>query len=91
VALGVGGSGVSQIQVYLDGSRNNGDGTFLANATLGLKYREATGFGQRFLMSGFEVTVHPNQMSADRHAFFIYALSAYWPTETLLIIPFNLS
>ncbi len=89
IMVGVGGSGVSQIQTYLDGPRNNS--TFLGNATLGLKNREATGFGQRFLMSGFEITVHPSDFTVDRHELFIYALSAYWPNETLLIIPFEVS
>jgi hypothetical protein len=87
--LGVGGSGVSRIEIYLDGPRNRG-GTFVAIPVLGLKNREATGFGQRFLTSGWEVSVHPSELSVDRHEFFIYALSAYWPNETLVIIPFNI-
>jgi hypothetical protein len=89
VSVGVGGSGVSQIQTYLDGPRNNG--TFLGNATLGQKNREATGFGERFLMSGFEVTVHPTDFTVDRHELFVYATSAYWPNETLVIIPFSVN
>ena len=87
VSVGVGGSGVSQIQTYLDGPRNSG--TLLGSATLGEKNREATGFGERFLMSGFEITVHPSDFTVDRHELFIYALSAFWPNETLLIIPFT--
>ena len=46
-------------------------------------------FGERFLNSGFEVTVHPSDFSAERHELFLYALSAYWPNETLEIIPFT--
>jgi hypothetical protein len=79
---------VSSVQFYLDGPRNGG--TFLGTAQQGLKYREATGFGQRFLQSGWEMTVHPGEFSIDKHAFFIYATSAYWPNETLVIIPFNI-
>ena len=85
--LGVGGSGVARMQVYLDGPRNTG--TLLGMATLGQKNREATGFGERFLNSGFEVTVHPSDFGAERHELFLYALSAYWPNETLEIIPFT--
>jgi hypothetical protein len=88
VQLGAFGSGVSSVQFYLDGPRNGG--TFLGTAQQGLKYREATGFGQRFLQSGWEMTVHPGEFSIDKHAFFIYATSAYWPNETLVIIPFNI-
>jgi hypothetical protein len=88
VSLGVGGSGVSGIQFYLDGPRGGG-GTFLGNATLGMKNREATGFGDRFLQSGWQMTVHPSDFTVDRHEFFIYAASAFWPNETLNIIPFN--
>jgi hypothetical protein len=87
VSVGIGGSGVSRVHFYLDGPRNSG--TFLGSATLGLKNREATGFGERFLNSGWEMTVHPSDFSADRHELYLYALSAYWPNETLLIIPFN--
>jgi hypothetical protein len=87
--LGVGGSGVSRIQAYLDGPRNGGAGIFVGNAQLGLKNREATGFGDRFLMSGWQLTFHPSDFSVDRHEFFIYALSAFWPNESLVIVPFN--
>jgi hypothetical protein len=89
--LGVGGSGVSVVQAYLDGPRNpgNGMGTFVGNATLGQKNREATGFGDRFLMSGWELTLHPRDMTVDRHELFIYAESAFWPNETLVIVPFS--
>lgn len=87
--LGVAGSGVSRLQAYVDGPRNGG-GVFVGNATLGKQNREATGFGQRFLMSGFELTVHPNEFTVDRHEFYLYALSAYWPNETLVIIPFSI-
>jgi hypothetical protein len=87
VTLGVGGSGVNSIQVYLDGPRN--DGTFLVSAQLGRKNREATGFGQRFLQSGWELTVHPGDLSVDKHDLFMYVASAYWPNETLYIVPFN--
>ena len=85
--VGVGGSGVSQIQFYLDGPRNGG--TFLGNGQLGQKNREATGFGERFLQSGWEMTLHPSDFSIDKHALFIYAASAYWPNETLVIVPFT--
>jgi hypothetical protein len=89
--LGVGGSGVSVVQAYLDGPRNpgNGAGTFVGNATLGQKNREATGFGDRFLMSGWQLTLHPRDLTVDRHELFIYAESAYWPNETLVVVPFS--
>jgi hypothetical protein len=89
--LGVSGSGVSVVQGYLDGPRNGGEGagTFVGNATLGQKNREATGFGDRFLNSGWQLTLHPMDMTVERHALYIYAESAYWPSETLVIVPFN--
>jgi hypothetical protein len=91
--LGVAGSGVSVVQAYLDGPRNpgNGAGTFVGNATMGQQNREATGFGARFLMSGWQLTLHPSDLSVDRHELFIYAESAYWPSETLVIVPFNVN
>ena len=55
--LGIGGTGVSAVQFYLDGPRQSG--TFLGNADFGRVNREATGFGARFLQSGWELTVHP--------------------------------
>jgi hypothetical protein len=87
LTLGVGGSGVSRIQIYLDGPRQSG--TFVGDAELGHTDREATGFGERFLQSGWELTVHPGEFSIDRHEFFIYAASAYWPNETLVLILFK--
>jgi hypothetical protein len=89
--LGVGGSGVSVVMAYLDGPRNGGAGagTFVGNATLGQQFREATGFGSRFLNSGWQLTLHPNDLAIDRHALYIYAESAYWPNEALVIVPFN--
>jgi hypothetical protein len=89
--LGVGGSGVSTIQAFLDGPRNGGAGagSLVATANMGMQNREATGFGQRFLNSGFQLTVHPSDMTADRHELFIYAESAFWPSETLVIVPFT--
>jgi hypothetical protein len=86
--LGVGGSGVSGIQVYLDGPRQSGTG--LGSATLGIKNREATGFGERFLMSGWEIVIHPNDFGLERHELYIYAVSAYWPLESLVIIPITI-
>src|SRR5258708_8599396 len=85
--LGASGSGVSGVQFYLDGPRTTG--TFLGTAQQGLKNREATGFGERFLQSGWEMIMHPGDFSIDKHEFFIYATSAYWPSETLVIIPFE--
>lgn len=87
--LGVGGSGVSTIQFFLDGPRQSGIG--LGTATLGLKNREATGFGSRFLTSGWEIVIHPNDWGPDQHQLYIYAVSAYWPNESLLVIPFSVS
>ena len=56
---------------------------------MGRTNREATGFGQRFLQSGWELTVHPGEFSIDKHDLFIFAASAYWPNETLVIVPIN--
>lgn len=90
--LGAGGSGVSSVRAYLDGPRTpgNGAGSLVATASLGQKNREATGFGERFLMSGFEIDIHPSDLSVDRHVLYVYADSAYWPNETLVIIPFTI-
>jgi hypothetical protein len=92
VQLGVGGSGVSSVQAYLDGPRTpgNGSGSLLATASLGQKNREATGFGDRFEMSGFEIDIHPTDLTVDRHELYIYAESAFWPHESLVVIPFNI-
>ena len=91
--LGIAGSGVSTVQAYLDGPRNGGGvgGTLLATAVLGQKNREATGFGQRFLMSGWQLTLYPPGLTIDRHELFLYAESAYWPSETLVVVPFNVN
>jgi hypothetical protein len=90
--LGAGGSGVSSVVAYLDGPRTpgNGQGTPIATASLGQKNREATGFGDRFGTSGFEIDIHPTDLSVDQHELYIYADSAYWPNETLVVIPFNI-
>jgi hypothetical protein len=87
LSVGVSGSGVGSIQFYLDGPRTAG--TFVGTAQQGLKNREATGFGERFVQSGWEMSVHPSDFSVDKHELFIYAMSAYWPSETLEIIPFT--
>src|SRR5579864_1065308 len=89
--LGVAGSGVSVVSAYLDGPRTsgNGAGAFVGNATMGQAFREATGFGARFLNSGWQLTLHPHDLTVDRHELYIYAESAYWPNETLVILPFN--
>jgi hypothetical protein len=92
VQLGAGGSGVGSVLAYLDGPRTpgNGQGTLVATASLGQKNREATGFGERFGMSGFEIDIHPSDLTVDKHELYIYADSAYWPSETLALIPFNI-
>ena len=89
--LGVGGSGVSSVQAYLDGPKTagNGAGALIAVASLAKQNREATGFGERFLNSGWELTIHPTDLTVDRHELFIYAESAFWPSETLVVIPFT--
>jgi hypothetical protein len=90
--LGAGGSGVTTVQAYLDGPKNagNGQGVFIADATMAQQNREATGFGDRFLNSGWQITIHPTDLTVDRHELFIYAESAFWPSETLVVIPFNI-
>lgn len=90
--LGAGGSGVSSVVAYLDGPKTpgNGQGALIATATMGEKNREATGFGDRFLNSGWELTIHPADLTVDRHELYIYAESAYWPSETLVVVPFNI-
>ena len=87
--VGVGGSGVSHVQIYLDGGRR--DGTFIGEAILGQRSREATGYGERFGTAGFEFTLHPSEMSEEPHALFIYAVSAL-PSgnETLVIVPIRI-
>jgi hypothetical protein len=85
--LGIGGTGVSAVQFYLDGPRQSG--TFLGNAAVGRTNREATGFGPRFLLSGWELTVHPGEFSIDKHEFFIYAVSAYTLLDALIVLPFT--
>ncbi|HLZ32317.1 MAG TPA: hypothetical protein VKV73_33770 [Chloroflexota bacterium] len=85
--LGIGGTGVSQVQFYLDGPRQSG--IFLGNADFGRVNREATGFGSRFLQSGWELTVHPGEFSVDKHEFFIYAVSAYTLLDALIVLPFT--
>lgn len=85
--LGIGGSGVSAVQFYLDGPRQSG--TFLGTADFGRVNREATGFGPRFLQSGWELTVHPGEFSVEKHEFFIYATSAYTSLDALIVLPFT--
>jgi hypothetical protein len=89
--LGAGGSGVSSVEAFLDGPRAGSAtaGSLIATATLGLKNREATGFGERFLMSGWQLTIHPTDLTVEPHELFIYAESAYWPSETLVVVPFT--
>jgi hypothetical protein len=85
---GVGRSGVSHVQLYLDGTRR--DGVFLGEAQLGLRSRQATGFGESFDMAGWELQVHPNEFAEEPHALFIYATSATSPAESLVIVPFRI-
>jgi hypothetical protein len=85
---GVGGAGVKRIQVYLDGGKR--DGTFLGEAQLGEKSRDATGWGERFDTAGWQLDIHPNEMVEEPHALFIYAASAVSAAETLVIVPFRI-
>jgi hypothetical protein len=85
--LGVGGSGVARIRVFLDGPR--GTGTLLGEAELGRKNRDPAGFGQRFTNGGWQFIIRPPELTVDKHVLFIYAASAYWPNEALVIVPFN--
>jgi hypothetical protein len=41
-------------------------------------------------MSGWQLTLHPRDLTVDRHELFLYAESAFWPNETLVIVPFNI-
>ncbi|HEY3058526.1 MAG TPA: hypothetical protein VGL99_06080 [Chloroflexota bacterium] len=87
---GIGNSGVSRVQIYLDGGRR--DGTFIGDAQLGKSSREATGYGPRWNTSGWEFGFHPNDFAEEPHALFIYAVSAA-PTanETLVIVPIRIT
>jgi hypothetical protein len=85
---GVGGSGVSKVQIYLDGTRR--DGTFIGDAQLGKSSRDATGFGQRFTTAGWEFTLHPNALEEEPHALFIYATSVVDGKDTLVIVPIRI-
>jgi hypothetical protein len=85
---GVGRSGVSHVQLYLDGTRR--DGVFLGEAQLGLRSRGATGFGEAFDTAGWEIQIHPNEFAEEPHALFIYATSATSPAESLVIVPFRI-
>jgi hypothetical protein len=83
--VGVGGSGVDRIQIYVDGTRR--DGVFIGDAQLGKSSRDATGFGERFTTAGWEFTLHPNELGEGPHALFVYTTSAVDGHDSLVIVP----
>jgi hypothetical protein len=86
--VGVAGSGIKQIQVYLDGTRDMG--TFVGEGRLGFHSDAARTVAERFVNAGFELELHPNDFALEPHALFIYVASAVTNTETLVIIPFRI-
>jgi hypothetical protein len=74
--VGVAGSGIDRVQVYMDAERDNG-GTFLGNADLAFSDPiPASQYGPQFASAGWRLTFKPTQFHANTHMLFAYARSA---------------
>jgi hypothetical protein len=85
---GVQNSGVSQVQVFMDGPKT---GTDLGKAMLAYSSDQAATFGSQFANSGFRLTFHPTQFSTASHNLWVYATSAVTGNRVVTLIPINIT
>ena len=91
--VGAGGSGVSSVQAYLDGPRTPGNGAGQPHRNRHPRTQEPRSHRLRRPIRDVrasQIDIHPSDLSVERHVLYIYADSAYWPNETLVVIPFNI-
>jgi hypothetical protein len=81
-------SGISEVQVFMDGPKT---GTDLGKAMLAYSSDDAATFGSQFANSGFRLTFHPTQFSTASHNLWVYATSAVTGNRVVTLIPINIT
>jgi len=88
--VGVAGSGIDRVEVYIDAERDNG-GTLLGDADLGFSdSAPASQYGDQFASAGWRLTFKPTNFHANTHLLYAYAHSAYSGKEDLAVRYFSI-
>jgi hypothetical protein len=85
------GSGIDQVQVYLNAPRGDNASTFLGDAKLG--YSDATAaaqYGAQFATSGWRMNLHTTGLHANAYTLYVYAHSAVTGQESLTRVGFQI-
>jgi hypothetical protein len=85
------GSGIDQVQVYLNAPRGDQNSSFLGNATLGYSDATAAGqYGSQFAASGWRMSLHTTALHANAYTLYVYAHSAVTGQESLTRVGFQI-
>jgi hypothetical protein len=85
------GSGIDQVQVYLNAPRGDNAATFIGNAKLG--YSDATAaaqYGAQFASSGWRLPLRTTGLHANAYTLYVYARSAVTGQESLTRVGFQI-
>jgi hypothetical protein len=85
------GSGIDQVQVYLNAPRGDNASTFLGDAKLG--YSDATAaaqYGAQFGSAGWRMSLHTTSLHANAYTLYVYAHSAVTGQESLTRVGFQI-
>ena len=85
------GSGIDQVQVYLNAPRGDNTSTFLGNAKLG--YSDATAaaqYGSQFQAAGWRMPLRTTALHANAYTLYVYAHSAVTGQESLTRVGFQI-
>jgi hypothetical protein len=85
------GTGIDQVQIYLNGPRGDPGSSFLGNAKLA--YSDATAaaqYGPQFSVAGWRFPLHTTGLHANAYTLYVYAHSAVTGQETLTRVGFQI-
>src|SRR2546423_15598757 len=84
------GSGIDQVQVYLNAPRGDPTSTSIGNAKLG--YSDATAaaqYGSQFGTAGWRLNLHTTALHANAYTLYVYAHSVVTAQESLTRVGFQ--
>lgn len=85
------GTGIDQVQVYLNGPRGDPASTFLGNAWLAFSDATATArYGPQFTASGWRLTLKTTSLHANAYTVYAYAHSAVTGLESVSRVGFQI-
>lgn len=85
------GTGIDQVQVYLNAPRGDPTTTLLGNARLAFSDATAAAqYGPQFATAGWRLTLHTTALHANAYTLYVYAHSVVTGQETLTRVGFQI-